>query len=68
LARFAARVATPVGTPPKQKENDHRIQVFNQGTVAIEAVRSSPCTAERFGDNKLGERDIILRAIPGSST
>ena len=59
-----AVVATPVGTPPKQKENDHRIQVFNQGTVAIEAVRSSPCTAERFGDNKLGERDTIL---PGNS-
>jgi hypothetical protein len=58
------QVATPVGTPPKQKENDHRIQVFNQGTVAIEAVRSSPCTAERFGDNKLGERDTIL---PGNS-
>lgn len=62
--RKTATVAGPVGTPPKQKENDHRIQVFNQGNVAIEAVRSSPCTAERFGDNKLGERDSIL---PGNS-
>jgi hypothetical protein len=58
------QVAAPVGIPPKQKENDHRIQVFNQGNVAIEAVRSSPCTAERFGTNKLGDRDTIL---PGSS-
>ena len=58
------QVAAPVGTPPKQKENDHRIQVFNQGNVAIEAVRSSPCTAERFGNNRLGERDSIL---PGDS-
>jgi len=62
--RKTATVAGPVGTPPKQKENDHRIEVFNQGNVAIEAVRSSPCTAERFGNNRLGERDTIL---PGSS-
>ena len=62
--RKTAAVAGPVGTPPKQKENDHRIQVFNQGNVAIEVVRSSPCTAERFGTNKLGERDSIL---PGDS-
>jgi len=62
--RKGAVVAGPVSAPATNKANDHRIQVFNQGNVAIDAVRSSPCTAERFGTNKLGERDAIL---PGDS-
>jgi len=57
-------VAGPVTAPAEKKENDHRIRVFNNGNAAIDAVRSSPCTAERFGTNKLGEKDTIL---PGDS-
>jgi hypothetical protein len=62
--RVSAPAANPGSSSAANKANDHRIQVYNQGNVAIDAVHSSPCTAERFGTNKLGERDFIL---PGNS-